>query len=63
MNGREDGSYLFAPGPVFNHKPSKLTPQQWDELSERYHNGEKTMDLALEYGVSAATIRGRYNRS
>lgn len=37
-------------------KPSKLTTAQRLELSYRRHEGERVMDLALEYGVSTRTI-------
>ncbi|MFF8250117.1 helix-turn-helix domain-containing protein [Streptomyces griseus] len=44
-----------------NHiKPRIITPHQADEIRARTANGETRKDLALEYGVSVATIR-RYS--
>ncbi|WP_399553888.1 helix-turn-helix domain-containing protein (plasmid) [Streptomyces anulatus] len=41
-------------------KPRIITPQQADEIRARTTDGETLKDLALEYGVSVATIR-RYS--
>jgi len=35
----------------------KLTPQQREEIRDRLADGESAMDLALEYKVSASTVR------
>ena len=35
----------------------KLTPAQRDEIRQRVTDGETPADLAVEYGVSVATIR------
>lgn len=40
----------------------KLTPQQWDEIRERYNDGEEVQALAREFGVSANGIRERLGR-
>lgn len=37
--------------------PSKLTPQQRDDITRRLAEGEDVKALALEYQVSASTIR------
>ncbi|MEU6340222.1 Hin recombinase [Streptomyces sp. NPDC046977] len=44
-----------SPSPLF--RPAKLTPEQRDEIVRRLDDGEEPMDLALEYGVAAGTIR------
>jgi uncharacterized protein (DUF433 family) len=36
---------------------ARLTGAQRDEITRRLADGEKPADLALEYGVSAKTIR------
>lgn len=38
------------------YQPSKLTPQQRDEVGYRRMEGEGVRDLALEYGVSRTSI-------
>lgn len=38
---------------------SKLTASQRDEISRRKAEGEKTKDLAAEYGVSTSTIKNQ----
>lgn len=45
---------LYAPR---RSRPSKLTPQQRDEIRQRLADGGMPKPLALEYGVSAGTIR------
>jgi hypothetical protein len=35
---------------------SLLTPHQRDEIGKRRYTGDKSRDLALEYGVSRAVI-------
>lgn len=44
---------LFAPS---HHKRRKITPQQADEIRERYADGETAKQLAAEFGVSFHTI-------
>jgi len=38
-------------------KPSKLTTEQRADITRRLSEGETPMDLAVEYGVTAARIR------
>lgn len=45
------------PGEPWKHHPAKLTPGQRDEIVRRLAAGEKPMDLATEYGVTAKYIR------
>ena len=40
----------------------KLSPTQWEEVIGRYQDGESSIDLATEYGVSAHSIRNRSGR-
>ncbi|MFE2073673.1 hypothetical protein [Streptomyces misionensis] len=35
----------------------KLTPQQRAEITQRLADGDNALDLAVEYGVTASTIR------
>ena len=42
-------------------KPS-LTPAQWDEIRDRYAEGESSATLAAAFGVTAAYIRQRFSR-
>lgn len=46
------------PDPTNWHK-SALTPAQWDELLARRRDGEPVRALAVEYGVTASSIRQR----
>ncbi|WP_225840272.1 helix-turn-helix domain-containing protein [Streptomyces sp. NK08204] len=46
--------------PPLKHQPSKLTPQQHEEIRRRRAEGETLRALAAEYGVSPATIH-RYS--
>lgn len=39
-----------------------LTTAQWSDVQRRYAAGETSTALALEYGVTAATIRARAGR-
>ena len=43
-------------------RPSKLTPEQWRSVEERFHNGESASALAREFGVDEAAIRRRFRR-
>lgn len=48
-------------GWTFNHGAKKLTPKQRDEIVKRYAEGGKgnsVEEMALEFGIAAATIRG-----
>lgn len=48
----------FTPGDNIPHYAQpKLTPKQRDEIRARLLDGEDARDLALEYHVSARTIR------
>ena len=50
-----------SPGPpVFNR--AKLTAKQRDEIADRLEADEDPMELALEFGVSASTIRSMRRR-
>ena len=40
-------------------RPSKLTPDQWEEIAKRMLSGERAADLAREFGVSKAAISVR----
>ena len=40
-------------------RPSKLSPEQWQEVTERAAAGESVRSLAREYGVDEAAIRRR----
>lgn len=42
-------------------RPSKLTEAQWAEIGRRLAKGESVSALAREYGVSKATISGRFS--
>lgn len=42
-------------------RPSKLTDAQWEKIGKRLLAGESTASLAREYGVSKATISGRFS--
>lgn len=42
-------------------RPSKLTEVQWEQLGKRLLAGEKTSDLAREYGVSKTRISERFS--
>jgi len=39
----------------------KITPEQRKEVAERAQSGEKPMDLATEYGISAGYVRSLKN--
>jgi hypothetical protein len=41
---------------------AKVTPQQWDEIRQRYENGETAASLAQEFGVRAYTIWHRVGK-
>jgi transposase-like protein len=47
--------YLYAGRPGW--PASRLTTEQRAEITQRLADGEKTADLAAEYGVTASTIR------
>jgi DNA-directed RNA polymerase sigma subunit (sigma70/sigma32) len=50
---------------VHNHVKGKLTPKQRDEIVARYREGGEgntAEELAVEFGVSAATVRGMGTR-
>lgn len=51
---RASTEHLYAPR---RSRPPKLTPQQRDEIRRRIGEGEDLKALALEFGVSANTIR------
>jgi hypothetical protein len=40
-------------------RPSKLTPAQWEEIAKRRIDGVSRRSLALEFGISEASIRER----
>jgi hypothetical protein len=42
-------------------RKSKLTERQWEAIGKRLLEGEKARALAREFGVSEATIRGRFS--
>jgi hypothetical protein len=42
-------------------RPSKLTPQQWEEVGKRLAAGEQSAKLAREFGVSKSTLSGRFS--
>jgi hypothetical protein len=42
-------------------RKSKLTERQWEAIGKRLVEGEKARALAREFGVSEATIRGRFS--
>jgi len=42
-------------------RTSKLTDRQWEEIRKRLLMGEKTRQLAREYGVSASRISERFS--
>lgn len=41
-------------------RPSKLTPQQWDEVQRRLLAGETASSLGREFGISEAAIRKKF---
>lgn len=43
-------------------RPSKLTDKQWEQIGKRLLGGEKSADLAREYGVSKAVISSRFSK-
>lgn len=43
------------------HQPAKLTSQQRQEITQKYADGETAVNLALEYGVPASTVRSYCN--
>lgn len=43
-------------------RPSKLTPEQWAEITRRLVAGERAADLAREFGISKASISVRVNK-
>jgi DNA-directed RNA polymerase specialized sigma24 family protein len=45
-------AYIFAR----DRAKQKLTPHQRDEIVQRYLNGEKPIDLCVEYGVSRSYV-------
>lgn len=51
-------AWSHGPAPQPYTRPRKVSPQQRDEIRTRLADGEKPADLAQEYGVAAATIRG-----
>ena len=44
-------------------RPSKLSPEQWSTLEQRYQAGEGARALAREYGVDEAAIRRKFVRT
>jgi len=40
-------------------RPSKLSPQQWDEVKRRHAAGEGVRSLAREFGVDESTVRAK----
>jgi hypothetical protein len=56
------GEQPRVPRPSLPRSRSKLSPTAWVALIERYHQGEKANDLALETGISASRIRERAGR-
>lgn len=61
MNAATDGQREWGRGQE-RMKPRertarKLTPAQIDEIRQRLRDGANAKDLALEYGVTASTIR------
>ena len=41
-------------------RPSKLTPQQWQQLHDRLLTGESARSLGREFGVSEAAVRKKF---
>lgn len=56
MRGHADGSQAAEQG-GFQPRNAVLTPQDRDLVRQRAGEGEATVDLAAEFGVSAKTIR------
>ena len=54
---------ILNPIPVFGRlnlkkpKPTKLPPNQSNQIVERHHSGQSLRELAAEFGVSHETIR------
>lgn len=42
-------------------RPSKLTDAQWEKIGKRLLQGESASSLAREFGVSKATVSGRFS--
>jgi hypothetical protein len=42
-------------------RPSKLTDKQWEQIGKRLLQGESTSSLAREFGVSKASVSGRFS--
>ena len=53
--------YVTEGGKAVNHRPEKLTDIQKNEIWQKFLEGNKKKDLAIEYGVSAATISSAIN--
>lgn len=43
-------------------RPSKLSPEQWGLLEQRFQAGESARALAREFGVDEAAIRRKFRR-
>ena len=43
--------------PFGSGRKHKVSGEQWDEIRERYNAGESSLDLAVEFGISAGSIR------
>lgn len=41
-------------------RPSKLTPEQWEQIHRRLIKGEKPADLSREFGISKTRISERF---
>lgn len=44
-------------------RPSKLSPEQWSAMEQRYQAGEGARALAREFGVDEAAIRRKFVRA
>jgi len=42
-------------------RPSKLNENQWNEIRKKLLAGERSRDLAKEYGISNSAIRQKFN--
>ena len=47
----------YRPKPGGRWQAGKLTPEQRAEITRRLADGERPIDLAAEYGVTASRIR------
>jgi hypothetical protein len=56
LDPREQAYRQWAPPAPHKYKASKLTAAQRDEIGYRRMEGERAIDLALEYGVSRRVI-------